>query len=155
MVEQEAHNLLKGSVAELQDETLELKEELAFYRSILAPKDNSQGLRIQSASVAASPVGGVHHYKVVLTQVFTNNTVVSGKVEFSLEGLRDDKPDKLDLKQLSVDGDASKSFKFKYFQNIEGDLKVPDGFVPQRLIISVEPYGNRYKGLETVVTWPH
>ena len=142
-------------MAELQDETLELKEELAFYRSILAPKDNSQGLRIQSASIEATTVERIHHYKVVLTQVLTNNTAVSGKVGLTLEGVREDKPEKLELKQVSVDGAASKPFKFKYFQNVEGDVELPDGFVPQRMIISVEPSGRRYNDLETVVTWPH
>jgi hypothetical protein len=153
-VEREAHKQLDQTVSGLQDEILELKSELAFYRGIVAPKDASRGLRIQSFDVTPNAVERSYRYKLVLTQVLKNDTVVQGSIGLEIEGSLNGKMKTLDFKQVSL-GDAKElKFRFKYFQNFEGDIVLPEGFVPSRVTVSVDPRGRRRSDMEKVFDWP-
>lgn len=153
-IDAQSHDLLKHSVAQMQDEILELKEELAFYRGILDPDDQNQGLRVQGFEVESGLSAGSFRYKLVLTQLLNNNTPVSGGVSFRVTGNRGGKEAVLELKELSPGGEDKQSFKFRYFQNMEGVLNFPKGFVPQQVEITVSPAGRRYKNFTKTVDWP-
>lgn len=153
-VEREAHKQLDHTVAGLQDEILELKSELAFYRGIVDPKDGSRSLRIQSFDVAPNGAERSYRYKLVLTQVLKNVTVIQGSIGFDIEGLLNGKMKTLDLKQVSLEKTQGLNFRFKYFQNFEGDIVLPKGFVPSRVTITVDPRGRRSSDIKKVFDWP-
>ena len=55
-----------------------------------------------------------------------------------VEGTLEDRPVTLNWPQVS-DGDTPEpSFRFKYFQQLEGYLTLPDGFSPTRLLLTLE-----------------
>ena len=153
-VEREAHKQLDHTVSGLQDEILELKSELAFYRGIIAPKDASRGLRIQSFDVTPNAVERSYRYKLVLTQVLKNDTVAQGSIGLEIEGSLNGKLKTLDFKQVSLGDTKELRFRFKYFQNFEGDIVLPEGFVPSRVTVSVDPRGRRRSDIEKVFDWP-
>jgi hypothetical protein len=151
-IEREAYKQLEGTVTGLQDEILELKEELAFYRGIVSPTDASQGLGIQSFELSRRGTGTAIHYKLVLTQVLNNNTVASGNVAVSIEGEQGGKIQQYELSQLSEE-DGELRFRFKYFQILEGDLHLPDGFTPSKVNITVKPRTRSHKRLSQSFDW--
>ena len=153
-VEREAHKQLDHTVSGLQDEILELKSELAFYRGIVAPKEASRGLRIQSFNVTPNAVERSYRYKLVLTQVLKNDTVARGSIGLEIEGSLNGKMKTLDFKQVSLGDTKELRFRFKYFQNFEGDIVLPEGFVPSRVTVSVDPRGRRHSDIEKVFDWP-
>ncbi|MGJ8682372.1 DUF6776 family protein, partial [Paraglaciecola sp.] len=59
------------------------------------------------------------------------------------------------LKSLLVNSDKSLTFGFKYFQVIEGELKLPAGFVVENVSVYADIYQfKRKKGqLTTVFEW--
>jgi len=151
-IEREAYKQLEGTVAGLQEEISELKSELAFYRSIVAPVESSGGLRVQTFEVSGNGLDRGYRYKLVLTQVLKNDRVVRGRAEVAIEGSQNGRMAVLDLAQL----DPSKNgfeFKFKYFQNFEGDFQLPAGFSPHRVTVKVGPRdgGN---AVEKIFNWP-
>lgn len=152
-VEREAHETLNGSLRTLQDEMLELKEELAFYRGIVSPREASRGLRLQSFQLDRGGRPNVWRYKLVLTQVLKNDTLARGSVEMQLEGLHEGSQASLGLAELSSDSAATLAYQFKYFQNLEGHLIVPEGFTPQRLTVRVVPRGGK-NTIKQVYDWP-
>lgn len=151
-IEREAYRQLEGTVTELQDEILELKEELAFYRGIVSPSDANQGLRLQDFDIVRGAGGRGWHYKLVLTQVLKNDRVATGTVHIEFDGAEDGKARKLALKEIG--GQEGLPFKFKYFQDIEGDIVLPSGFVPAKVIVRVEPRNKEHSRLEEVFDWP-
>ncbi len=152
-VEHVAYKQLEGTVGGLQDEILELKEELAFYRGIVSPGDTGRGLTIQSLQITRRAVERGFHYKLVLTQVLDNATVARGEVSMNIEGIQNGVPRELSLQEAgSVKSDLA--FRFKYFQNLEGDLLLPEGFIPARVTVFIDAQGRKQKRLEKVFDWP-
>lgn len=153
-VEREAHYQLEMTVAELQNKILELEEELAFYRGIVSPKNAKSGLRIEEFEIVPGSELRKYHYKLVLTQVLNNNDFVSGSVELQIDGLFKGKPRTLARGEFESESEKQSKFRFRYFQNLEGDIVLPDGFRPVRMNVKVLPKGRKYKRLEQVYDWP-
>lgn len=154
-VEREAGRELNNAVLRLQDEIAEMKSELAFYRGIVTPKETARGLRVQRFEVMPNGVERGYRYKLVLTQVLKNDTVVKGNASVVLEGTRHGKLATVSLADLGVGGkDGKLGFRFRYFQNFEGDFVLPDGFVPARATVTVIPQGRGHRDFEQVFDWP-
>lgn len=153
-IDHQANADLQGNLKNLQDEILELKEELAFYRGIVSPRDTSPGLRLQSFHV--EPTGQARRYRftVVLTQVLKNDTVIRGRVRLSIDGLQQGLQKELSLDDVTAKNVKELPYKFKYFQNIEGDLLLPKGFTAQRVTVQVLPRGRGRDKIEQTFDWP-
>jgi len=156
-IEGEAYSELDTTLKDLQAEIIELKEELAFYRGIVSPRDASRGLHLQSFGLEHNGTRS-YRYKVVLTQVLKNDKLASGRVLLQIEGLLNNAPKTLGLKSLTrVNGEKSVkelSYRFKYFQNLEGDLHLPSGFRPLRASVQILPRGRKQKMIEKTIDWP-
>lgn len=152
-IDRKAYKDLENTVTGLQSEISEYKGELAFYRGIVSPRDAQQGLRVESFEVAANGVENGFRYKLVLTQVLKSDRLARGKIALEVEGLQDGQNKVLSLQDIAADDNKALSFNFKYFQNFEGDIKLPAGFVPLRVVIKVDPYGNADK-VEKNFDWP-
>jgi len=149
-IDKQAYAEVDASLQAMQAEILELEEEVAFYRSIVAPGETSAGLRIQRFGIEPTGEQG-YLYKLVLTQVKKNTRTIKGKVVMQVEGVRDGKPHKYNLTSLSATGQKQLDFRFKYFQSFEGNLVLPEGFVANRVHIKVS---SKRKTVEKSFAWP-
>mgnify|MGYP001817860284 CR=1 FL=1 len=152
-IERKAYNELDTNLKVLQGEILELKEELAFYRGIVSPRDASRGLHLQRFSLEANGLRS-YRYTVVLTQVLKNDRLARGRVKLYVEGLQNNEPKTLDLSALSQKPVKELSYRFKYFQNLEGDLELPRGFRPTRATAQILPGGRQQDMIEKTIDWP-
>jgi len=150
-IDKQAYQEVDLSLRNLQLEILELKEEVAFYRSIVAPRESSRGLRIQRFNVTSTDQKKSFRYKLVLTQVIKNSRITRGDIIMQVEGVRNGKSEQINLTSLSAKGQKKLSFRFKYFQSFEGDLIVPKDFTPSRVHVKVS--SNRVT-LEKTFAWP-
>jgi hypothetical protein len=153
-IERQAYKQLEGAVTGLQDEILELKEELAFYRGIVSPKDATKGLKIQDFELSKGIQPGQYHFKVVLTQVLNNGTVARGNLRFEVEGLQKGEQKLYTLEQMSDSKSKSgPAFHFKYFQILEGDFMLPEEFEPIKVNLTVKPKSRAHKKLTQAFDW--
>lgn len=150
-IDKQAYHEVDDSLRGLQSEILELKEEVAFYRSIVAPRESSRGLRIQRFNIEPGKLPRVYRYKLVLTQVIKNSGMSQGNVQIEIEGLRNGEHATLPLKDVAAEKLDNLNFRFKYFQNFEGDLLIPEDFTPRRVLIKV--VSSRVT-LEKTFDWP-
>lgn len=135
-IDETARAQVKGSITELQDEILELREELAFYRGIVAPDDGG-GLRIQSLKLTRGPEDRHWHYRLVLIQSIKHDQRAVGVVGLTVHGVRGGASTALSLRELAPN--AGLGYSFKYFQDFEGDLLLPTGFTPGRVEVELQP----------------
>lgn len=142
-VDKQAVQDVQKHFRELQDEISELKEELEFYRGIVASTKRGGGLRIQGLRLTATDGSQQYHYKLVLTNVDKDDKVASGRVVMTVEGHLGGAPQTLDFASMAGTGADGLTFKFKHFQRLEGDLRVPNGFDPTRVGISVQLEGDK------------
>ncbi len=154
-IEKQADAEVNGTLHNLQEEVLELKEELTFYRSVIAPQEGQEGLRIQNFRLQARSVPGGYHYKLVLTQVLRNNTRhVRGTVRLWFEGMQGGEYRQLSLREVATPPrEKELSFRFKYFQNLEGEVALPDGFLLSQVRVEVLPRGKNQSKIEQTYPW--
>lgn len=152
-IERQAYNELDTTLKALQSEILELKGELAFYRGIVSPRDASRGLRLQRFKLYSNGRAGSYRYKVVLTQVLKNDRLAWGQVKLSFEGLLNGHPSTLKLRDVTEKSINDLSYKFKYFQNMEGDINLPAGFEPLRINMQILPRGSSRDMIEKTFDW--
>jgi hypothetical protein len=153
-IERQAYKQLEGAVTGLQDEIMELKAELAFYRGIVSPTDANKGLNLQGFELSAGAQPRQYHFKVVLTQVLNNGTVVRGNMRVAVEGLLEGEQKTYSLEQLSESQEKmSIPFRFKYFQIIDGDFLLPEGFEPIKVNLIVTPKSSTHKKMAQAFDW--
>ena len=152
-IERQAYDELDTTLKVLQGEILELEEELAFYRGIVSPQDASSGLHLQRFKIEANGKSRSYRYKVVLTQVLKNDRLATGKVQLSIDGMINNQPRTLSLKQLSEKPVKELNYRFKYFQKLEGNVELPSGFTPFRVNVKIVPRSRKRNSIEKTINW--
>lgn len=151
-VDTEAYQKVKDDLRQLQQENLELREEVSFYRGIVSPLESSSGIRVDRFNIEKTDGTNLFHYKFVITQVLKNDRLVRGVVKIKVDGVENGRPKQLSLNQVSVDKDKQLEFKFRYFQKFEGDLVLPKGFTARQVLMEVHPY--KRKIVKVSYDWP-
>jgi len=152
-IERKAYNELDTTLKVLQAEILEHKEELAFYRGIVSPKDSSSGLYLQNFFLTQNGDTRNYRYKVVLTQVLKNSRLISGKVKLQFDGLLNGESKILELKEVTAKKVRDLNYRFKYFQNVEGVVGFPEGFSLLRVNVQILPRGRERDMIEKTIEW--
>lgn len=152
-IERQAYSDLDGTIKNLQSEILELKEELAFYRGIVSPREASTGLQLQKFSIEQDGSPQRLRYRVVLTQVLGNDRLARGQVQLQLEGLQDNEPRSLSLRDVTEKSVNELDYRFKYFQKLEGAITLPDNFSLLRATLRILPRGSERNSFEKTIDW--
>jgi cell division protein FtsB len=152
-IDSTANLQVSDKLRQLNEEMFELKEELVFYRSLLSPAEMEPGLQILGIQMSKDGNGNTYNYKIVLTQRHSRDQFATGEISMQLNGVDAGKKMRLDLQQLISEGDHSLAFKFKNFQSLEGQLKLPDGFEPKDVLVSILPATRGIKQIERTYEW--
>jgi hypothetical protein len=152
LIGQESARRVQDSLQQMEARFRTLEEELAFYRSIVSPDNPESGLQIHSFTL--EPVGrdGEYVYKAVLAQV-RGSGMVEGTLELALVGRQGAARVELGSADLGEDLQASQPFGFRYFQNLEGRIRVPEGVTPRSLRVTARTGGDRPRQVEQDYAW--
>ena len=150
-VDSQAYGRVAQEIDDLQSQIAELKEQLAFYRGIMAPSEGRNGLQLETVQVRPSDRERAFRVSLVLIQAGPQNRRVSGSVRAAIVGTGPQGATRVELREQGGDGQDLK-FQFRYFQILEGDVELPESFAPERIEVRLDPDG---KGQESVdVTFP-
>jgi Family of unknown function (DUF6776) len=146
---------VRNDFARLQDKLQALRKELAFYRGIVSPADNQAGLTIQRFELQRGSTASRYTYNLMLTQVRRNDQFAQGVVEIVVDGVQDGKRTELSFDRLRVDGGGALKFRFRYFQDFDGEVEIPAEFEPQHLVIRARTSGKgQPPDVEKTMEWP-
>ncbi|NND65844.1 MAG: hypothetical protein HKM24_07755 [Gammaproteobacteria bacterium] len=151
-IDELAYKGVETTLVELREKVRQQQEELEFYRGIVSPTHSEQGLRIHDLSVAAAEDDGQYRLRLVLSRSGTRTKAVTGTVRLSVDGEDIDGPKRYDLSDIT-DSPAALKFSFKYYQDFEQQLILPDGFIPQLVHVVVDPKG-KSDTIERTFQWP-
>jgi len=132
-----ANALLRESEAERQAEITRLEADLDFYRRLGGALGERSPLTVQQVARSETGPAGVHRLVFTLTQNLRWSQVASGTVRLRIEGVRDGRPATLGWSTLAG-GSPPPAFQFKYFQQVECLVTLPEGFTPLRLIVDLD-----------------
>jgi len=153
IIDKNAHSDVNGSLKQLQNEVLELKEQVAFYRGIVSPTETAAGLAIASFKLSKLGEESGYRFKLVLTQVKLNDRIIRGKATIFIDGLHNGEPKQFNVAALMGNTKAGMNLNFKYFQTIEGDMVLPEGFIPSSVLVDVKPSGAAQNALSQTFNW--
>ena len=140
-IDQQAAQDVKADMGQLEMELKAAREEVEFYRGIVAPGDVQSGLRIHRFNLERGNSVGEFHYDLVLTQLKRNDRDATGVVDMRLVGLMLGEPGELALAGVTKPAVKQLKFRFRYFQELAGTIVLPEGFEPEAVILDVIPTG--------------
>lgn len=153
-VNKSAYSNVDSTIKDLQNEILELKQQVAFYRGIIAPTESTSGLSVAELEFRTIGESGGYHYKLVLTQTRKKVLLVKGTVHIYINGLLNGAEEQLSVSVLTKKKKTQElNLDFKYFQTLEGDVVLPTGFVPSGVIIDLKPTGKGYSRVKKNYDW--
>jgi len=145
---------LQGDMIKQQDEVYKLRKELEFYQGIMAAAGESRGFNIQGLRIEETSQPRSYYFKLILTHVSKSDKMAAGKLSILLEGVQDDMPRTIDIRELTLSKSLSLVFKFSSFERIEGSIMLPDGFVAHRVIVRARLEGKKTTPeMERIFDW--
>ena len=138
VMDQRATEEVQGTIRGLRERVAQLEQDVVYYRQVVSEETEDTGLIISQLDIDATRQSNRFRYKLVLRQQDADgDTFLTGHVNVNLVGSQGEEQQILALRDLSAEQDQLDiRLRFKYFQNIEGELVLPDNFVPDRLQIA-------------------
>jgi len=151
-VVRQANAILRGSERERQEELANLQADLAFYRRLGGANGSQAPLAVHYLELQTTGAPRVYRIIVTLTQNLRWAAVISGRIELGVDGINNGSAQHLTDTQLLAESAEGLSFQFKYFQQIERLITLPQDFAPSRLTIRLKS-GNLRSAVEQSLEW--
>ncbi len=153
-IDREAYKDVELSLVALQTKIQEQTDAIAFYRGIVSPSDGAAGLRVQDLRLTRAKTERAYNVRLVLVQSLKHDRRVSGNVDLIVEGMQDGNETTYDFAQLlSAEKDSKWAFSFRYFQDFDREIVLPDGFTPERIRIEVRSRTRSIASIEESYSW--
>ncbi|GAB2892744.1 DUF6776 family protein [Microbulbifer echini] len=154
VIGEQASESVRSELVQKESQIAELKQEISFYRGVMAPAEGEDGVSIGRFILSQTADTRSYQYKLQVQQSAVRRNVIKGMATFTVVGRQDGEPKRYSLKDLSKQVDAeSIPLRFKYFQNIEGELHLPEGFVPEGVELSLKSSGRKGFNIEQRYGW--
>ncbi len=141
----EAHQLITEQEQHIQ----QLNKKAAFYRSILAPEDAMIGLNIPNLNITPLKAANTYRLNWVLIQA-GRKSFIKGDLKLSVsEHLNTATVNTIEGAKNIV----TKKFKFRYFQEFEADIALPEKFNPTQVHIIATSYGKNSQKITRKFKW--
>jgi len=150
-IDRQAYAEVQKSLGAQQQELASLREQLAFYRGVMSPQALQSGLHVNELRISGGSAGA-YHYDLVLVQAARQERHATGRVELRVIG-RDRASIQRSLSLADLGADASQRFSFRHFQEFSGSLRLPAGFRPQRLLVTLMSDGGDAPHVEQEFEW--
>jgi hypothetical protein len=137
-VDSRALEMLRVEIAAGKERIADLEEGLSFYRSMVGSEGAGDGLRLLKPELVQGGSPERFSYRFFVQQLAREYRMVEGQLSVDVIGDQGEEEVSFPLAELS-DGfsDGGAALHFRYFQAIEGELTLPDGFVPRGVVVVV------------------
>ncbi|MFT2091910.1 DUF6776 family protein [Paraglaciecola sp. 2405UD69-4] len=144
----------KTEIETLLDRERELKSKLEFYQQVMAPELKEEGFYIEGFYAEPTLSKDTYRFELALVQHEKTKNVLKGNLNVTLIGSENGVQKEYPLKQFLPEEQALR-FSFKYFQLINGEITLPEGFQPEKVVVYAAIFQfNRKKGeLTTTFDW--
>jgi hypothetical protein len=129
-LDRDAYGEIERTLGDLQSRLSRQGDDLTFYRSIVSPADGIQGLRIQRLDLHPGTGPREVVLSLTLVQAMRHESNVSGLAQITIAGMQGETPAKYTVGELLSRPRAQLPFSFRYFQRIEQQVTLPEGFEP-------------------------
>jgi hypothetical protein len=151
-ISRQANADLQGTLAERDEEIASLRADIAFYERFVGATAQRHGLSLHELVLEPQRDPQLWHFVATLTQNLNRGAVSTGRLQLSVEVSEGGRMRKLAWSELRQQQNApGLEYSFKYFQQVEGDIVLPAGVKPVRLIARLQPASG--SPVEQSLTW--
>jgi len=155
-----ASEIDRNSMEQLRQEILQsdkhielLGQQIGFYQSLMDPSPQQRGVYLESFDIKPANSEGEYLYNIIIAQRSSNHQRVSGHLNLHLIGGREGEVGQIiSLTELTEDQDRL-PLGFKFFQQLDGSIRLPEGFVPARVRVVVQIDGNSTPRVDETYDW--
>jgi len=127
-VERAAQEQLVKQAAELETEAGRLREDLAFFESLLPTKVNATGIQIRSFRLQPDGAPEAMRYRLLVQQAGKPERDFIGAVQMQVNFVRDGRSQSLQVPDPAVPGSRRPlELSFRHYQRVEGSITLPEG----------------------------
>ena len=147
-VQGQAAQELQQRLTQLLGEKVELENAVSFYRDLMEVGAKREGLRVASFTVLATNTPQIFQFSILVTQIAEKRKYVAGDIQLKVIGiLQGGRQEVIFDAKNAVVGFPLK-LRFKYFQDLVGQIRLPPDFIPERVSISVQQNGKKTTGAD-------
>jgi hypothetical protein len=152
-INREAYQRIDSQLGGLQDKIIEQQEDLSFYRGVVGGAQASD-VHVQKFVLAPGKTPSRFHLQLTLSQSRRAEKPVSGLLGLRLDGAQGSRATTF---EVTDPDDARRSaglkFAFRYFQTLDTDLSLPEGFTPSRVVVRLIPSDRSVEAHEESFPW--
>jgi hypothetical protein len=132
---------LSGQIQVLSEENALLKEDLAFFQTLMASGGEPGGVSINRFRVQPDALPGEYRYRLLIVQSKQRVREFAGRLQFVVDMEENGRPTVI---TIPAENDASQAYNlaFKFYQRIDGTFMLPPGAVVRRVQVRVLENGN-------------
>ena len=156
-IDRQAAENVRVQVRELEEQKAEMTKTMAFYQSVIAPEDLSEGVRLNAFDLSPGANPNQYRLRIVVSQVSRTNNFIRGTLRARVTGEQDGKTVSLSLLDLAGAGE-NPALGFRYFQSFPDDrglmdFELPDNFKPEKITVNVGIRSGGGRSLEETFDW--
>lgn len=150
---QKATKQVQASLQQRQLACLKMEEELDFLRHMVSVNKPNNGLKIQKMSLEPTGKAREFIYRFTISQGLNKPGNTSGWIYLFVKGESGGEVLLLNLQQITEEKIEKIKMKFQHFQDVEGTIRLPKGFMPQKLTVEIKPGNKKLSSLKETLDW--
>ena len=135
-VDNEGYRQVQRSLGDMQSQIARLNQDLSFYRGLVQP-DSLVHVKVQQMQILPEAGAGQFRLKFVLMQTGKPEKEVTGNAAITIDGLLHGKPSNLSFGQVAASRRVTLAYSFRYFQDYDEPIQLPQGFEPTRVGVDI------------------
>lgn len=144
---------LRQEILQSEEQIQMLGQQISFYQSLMDPSPQQRGVYLESLDIKPATSQGEYQYNIIVAQRSSNHQRVSGYVNLQLIGAGEDEVSQIiSLAELTEDQDTL-PLGFKFFQQLDGNIRLPEGFIPARVRVVVQINGDNVPSVDETYEW--
>ena len=148
-VDRKSSEELRQLLLERREQISQLKRDISVYR-MMSSRSSNNPLGISFGTFSVKPLdNNLQQLKLVVQKLAEGEDEFKGALLVSVVGKQAGVEQRIPLWQLAITAEGAEPMgekiplDFKYFQNIETTLRLPDGFVAEHLAVRLESSARR------------
>ena len=135
-IERSTYGDLAKQVKDLSDENIGLKEDLAFFQSLLSA-GSKEAVSIYRFNVEPDTLPGEYRYRLLLLQMGPRQKEFQGKLQFVVDVMQNGQKSVMTIPDENGSDLEAYNINFKYYQRVEGSFRVEPGAVAKSVQVRV------------------
>jgi len=144
-VERAAQEQLARQAAEMENEANRLREDLAFFESLLPTKASASGIQIRSFRMQPDGTPEAMRYRLLVQQAGKPERDFVGVVQMQVNYVAEGRPHSLQVPDPAVpDSRRPLELSFRHYQRVEGTITLPEGATAKSVVVRIVAAGQTH-----------